>query len=68
MRMNYFTGGGEIPTHLMSLVELVLDPNDRLLEEKRLMGENDVSSVVYLILSFKYIQKFSRSECTRLHP
>lgn len=34
----------EIPAQVMHHVELVLDSNDRLVERKRLPGENDVSS------------------------
>lgn len=37
--------GEEIPEHLISLVELVLDQDDQLVEEKRLPGENNVSLV-----------------------
>lgn len=39
-----FEGGGEVPKHLMTLVELVLDEDDQLVEEKRLPGENTVST------------------------
>ncbi|XP_042208168.1 acetyl-CoA carboxylase-like [Homarus americanus] len=34
-------GGGNVPSHLMNLVELVLDQDDQLVEEKRLPGENN---------------------------
>lgn len=33
----------EIPEHLISLAELVLDQDNQLVEEKRLPGENNVS-------------------------
>lgn len=40
-------GGGEVPNHLMNLVELVLDQDDQLVEEKRLPGENNIGMVAW---------------------
>ncbi|KAK3859492.1 hypothetical protein Pcinc_034403 [Petrolisthes cinctipes] len=40
-------GGGEVPNHLMSLAELVLDQDDQLVEEKRLPGENTIGMVAW---------------------
>lgn len=40
-------GGGEVPSHLMSIVELVLDQEDQLVEEKRLPGENNIGMVAW---------------------
>lgn len=39
--------GEEIPEHLISLVELVLDQDDQLVEEKRLPGENNIGMVAW---------------------
>ncbi|XP_068249206.1 acetyl-CoA carboxylase isoform X1 [Palaemon carinicauda] len=40
-------GGGEVPGVLMSTVELVLDQEDKLMEEKRLPGENNIGMVAW---------------------
>ncbi|XP_045594879.2 acetyl-CoA carboxylase isoform X3 [Procambarus clarkii] len=40
-------GGGSVPSHLMNLVELVLDQDDQLVEEKRLPGENNIGMVAW---------------------
>ncbi|XP_076067982.1 acetyl-CoA carboxylase isoform X2 [Oratosquilla oratoria] len=40
-------GGDEIPSQLMNIVELVLDQDDHLVEEKRLPGENDIGMVAW---------------------
>ncbi|XP_069956208.1 acetyl-CoA carboxylase isoform X2 [Cherax quadricarinatus] len=40
-------GGGNLPNHLMNLVELVLDQDDQLVEEKRLPGENNIGMVAW---------------------
>ncbi|XP_040354637.1 acetyl-CoA carboxylase isoform X4 [Ixodes scapularis] len=40
-------GGEEVPSSLLSCVELVLDPQGRLVEHKRLPGENDVGMVAW---------------------
>lgn len=37
------------PSHLLSVVELVLDANDNLVEEKRLPGENTIGMVAWRI-------------------
>lgn len=37
----------DIPEHLISLVELVLDQDDQLVEEKRLPGENNIGMVAW---------------------
>ncbi|KAG0724471.1 Acetyl-CoA carboxylase [Chionoecetes opilio] len=37
----------DIPEHLISLVELVLDEDDQLVEEKRLPGENNIGMVAW---------------------
>ncbi|KAK7068522.1 hypothetical protein SK128_027163 [Halocaridina rubra] len=40
-------GGGEVPSVLMRTVELVLDQEDQLVEEKRLPGENNIGMVAW---------------------
>lgn len=50
--ISHSLGGGEVPSHLMSIVELVLDQEDQLVEEKRLPGENNVSVMLFFSFTF----------------
>ncbi|KAB7507632.1 Acetyl-CoA carboxylase [Armadillidium nasatum] len=40
-------GGGQAPSHLRSWVELILDSDGRLIQQKRLPGENNVGMVAW---------------------